>query len=158
MENNVENVKKCWPEIFQPYVVKLKNGSYFVPRYDKYDPLLSFILNEDSIETVYTDIDVSGLDINIHFDAKKVEWMSGSFHISNKGTRCFTPTESGDHILIRTEWGGAFNQTRGNEYWDVKTIPECCHHRRAQSRGGGYGFNYYIFPKNFKREISIDEI
>lgn len=151
---DIDAAKRMWPEIFNadPSVIFVTNGEVLCNRFGKYQPNLCFVLNEENISDVWED---SGNKYNINWDGDVVE-LRGDYWISKKGTKCFRPNKEGKHVLIRVDWGGCFNPTRGKEYSEIKNIAE--YSVRASSNGGGNGYNFYVLPYGFHREVSIDEI
>jgi hypothetical protein len=76
----------------------------------------------------------------------------GNFWVSKKkGGACFRPLppKAAKHILVRIDWGGCFDSTRGN--YGGKEIGEI-YFRRASSNGGGSGYDYWVFPVGFRRK------
>lgn len=150
-------LERAWPEIWkedykgdQP--IELTNGELLIKRYGKYTPNLTFILNEDGKHIVWSK---NIPDLNINFDGE-AKFIPGEFWVSKKGTKCFRPKVNGPHVLIRINWGGCFERSRGYEFEQVS--PLAIYSRRASSNGGGSGFNFYVFQKDFRHEVSIDEI
>jgi hypothetical protein len=66
--------------------------------------------------------------------------IRGKFWTSKKGSRCFTPDETGPHLLLRDAWGGCFNRYRGGLLCSLDHSYE----RRASSNGGGAGRDYVV--------------
>ena len=60
-------------------------------------------------------------------------------------------------ILIRVDWGGAFNGSRGTYTEDAKKIEGVKYFRRAASNGGGSGYDYWVVPVGFYRSRSLEE-
>jgi hypothetical protein len=151
---NREAAERMWPEVTEKStsVIELTNGEVLCNRFGKYQPNLCFVLNEDNISLGWEDADKN---YNIDWDGDPVQ-LRGDFWVSKKGTRCFRPKEDGQHVLIRVDWGGCFNPTRGNEFNTVKDL--ALYAREASSNGGGSGYNFYVLPYGFRREVSLDEI
>lgn len=146
--------ENTWPEFYNPQKsIKLVNGETLICRFGKYEPGLCFVLSDETVAEKWMD---SFIDLNINFDAFNISWMIGEFWISRKGSSCFRPTSNGHHVLIRASWGGSFEPSRGNEYTEVKK--DALYARQSASHGGGCGYNYYVFPKDFKKEVTIDDI
>lgn len=82
-------------------------------------------------------------------------YIRGDFFTSKKGTPCFKIKDDGRHVLIRDDWGGAFNSYRGGK---LPECPERLFYRRASSNGGGAGYDYGIYPVGYKYAPSIDDI
>ena len=154
--DQITSIKRTWPEYYDAETITLTNGEKLIRRYGKYQPGICFLISDDNALISWTDMKNMFVDLNIEFDASSVEWLPGEFWISKKGTSCFRPDENGKHILIRTYWGGPFEESRGSEYNEIKQI--ALYSRKAASNGGGCGSNYYVFDMSFHRDISIDEI
>lgn len=155
MDFYTEKQKQNWPEYFDKAVaIELVTGEKIIKRYGKYNPGICFIMSDNNIDVEWKEYDDNFL--NIEFDASSVEWIPGDFWISKKGTSCFRPSEDGKHVLIKVHWGGCFESSRGEEYAEVKKL--AVYARRAQSNGGGAGKNYYVFERDFRKEISLDDI
>lgn len=168
---DLEKAKTNWPEYFGDNTILLDgktipvsrhtltfpNGEKMLCRFATYLPGIAFLINENNATVGWNNEDIHGLDLNIMFDTRDpIYWMPGKFWISKKGTSCFRPDENGEHILVRSKWGGPFNPTRGTEFPEVKEF--ALYAKYASSKGGGEGYNYYVFPKDFHREISEDDI
>ena len=153
---NKDLAERMWPELFGTSTnnkpVELTNGEVLCNRFGKYQPNLCFVLNEEGAQLGWDD---KIPNLNLEFDGD-LDYIPGDFWVSKKGTHCFRPKKDGKHILLRVNWGGCFVSTRGCEYEEVK--PLAIFSRRAGSNGGGTGYNFYIFDKNFHREVSIEDI
>lgn len=155
MDFYTEKQHQNWPEYFvKAAAIELVTGEKLIKRYGKYNPGICFIMSDNNIDVEWKEYDDNFL--NIEFDASSVEWIPGDFWISKKGTSCFRPSEDGKHVLIKVHWGGCFESSRGEEYAEVKKL--AVYARRAQSNGGGAGKNYYVFERDFRKEISLDDI
>jgi hypothetical protein len=125
-------------------LIRLDNGKWLSNQYGKYQPKLSFIIEELSDYT-WADKDLKKeikKAINVLWDGTP-EFMFGDFKISKKGTNCFYPKNKdvATHILIKLSWGGAFSKTCG----DVE-LQHAVYTAHRRSNGGGLGCNYYIIP------------
>lgn len=96
-------------------------------------------------------------DMNIEKDGN-MSVLYGNFFVSKKGKNCFRilDRENAEHQLVRIDWGGCFNSTRGH-------IPEkmekaSLYHRRASSNGGGTGYTYVVLPKDWQAGYTEDDI
>lgn len=150
-----EAAERTWPEIFNadPSAIFVTNGEVVLcNRFGQYQPNLCFVLNEENISDTW---EASQNKYNINWDGDPEE-LIGDYWINKKGTKFFRPNKEGKHVLIRVGWGGSFNSTRGEEYNEIKNI--AVYSVRASSKGGGKGCNYYVFDKNFRREVSIEDI
>lgn len=152
--NNTNVNDVTWPEFYDSQrSIKLVNGETLIRRFNKYEPGICFVLSD---ETITEEWRKTPIDFNINFDASSVSWMSGEFWISRKGSSCFRPKSDGQHILLRISWGGCFEPSRGREYSEIKQF--ALYAKRATSNGGGCGYNYYVFSKDFRKEVSLDDI
>jgi hypothetical protein len=150
---NLEAAERMWPELFtENESITLTNGEELINRYGKYQPNLTFLINEKNASMVWENVPK---EININFDGDPLS-LPGDYWVSKKGTHCFRPNPNGKHILVRVDWGGCFISSRGEEYEETK--PLALFAKRASSNGGGTGYNFYIFDKNFRREVSIEDI
>ena len=148
--------ERTWPEYYsREKVVELSNGETMIRRFGKYMPNLIFLLSEENVSVSWHRHDIEPLKLNIEFDGD-IEWMPGDFWVSKKGSNCFRPSDHGKHLLIKVDWGGPFISTRGDEYDDIKN--KTLYARRASSNGGGTGYNFYVFPKDYVEIVNIDEI
>lgn len=131
-------------------VITLENGNFLIIDYGKYATNLSFINNVSTIEYMKRD--------KQEFNLPEGDYscIYGNFFVSKKGIKCFKilPKEEASHILIRDNWGGCFNSYRG------RTLPEdnALYYRRASSNGGGTGYDYAIYKKDWKYSLSEDDI
>ena len=148
--------EKTWPEYYsRAKVVELSNGETMIRRFGKYMPNLIFLLSEENISVAWHRNDMEPLKLNIEFDGD-LEWMPGDFWVSKKGSNCFRPKQNGKDLLIKIDWGGPFIASRGTEYDSVKS--KALYARRAPSNGGGEGYNFYVFPKDYVEIVNINEI
>ena len=128
-------------------VIQLTSGKYLVNRFGKYMPNLSFINTVPGVKWT----NISKLDLNL--PKGSYSFVRGRYFVSKKGTNCFSVEANGPHILIRDEWGGAFNDYRG------RSLPEDgLYYRRAASNGGGSGYDYAIFQYGWKNALSEEDI
>lgn len=145
---------ETWPEYNDSQrSIKLMNGETLIRRFGKYEPGICFVLSDETVSEYWRS---EPLNLNLNFDAHDVSWMPGEFWISRKGSSCFRPKDNGPHILVRTNWGGCFEPSRGIEYLEVKEF--AIYSRKAGSNGGGSGYNYYVFSRDFRKEVSLDDI
>lgn len=134
-------------------LIKLEEGKYLANIFGKYEPNLTFIL--DMKEDWEWKQDVSEKSLNIEKDGTLYS-LRGDFFVSKKGSNCFEIKKDGKHYLLKQDWGGAFNKTRG------LTLPErsegALYYNRARSNGGGSGNTYSVISIFWKRKVSIDDI
>ncbi len=76
--------------------------------------------------------------------------LFGDFWISQKGTPCFRPKDptQAKHLLVRVNWGGCFNRSRGN-WGDTAKACGATYFHRASSNGGGSGYDYWVLPVGY---------
>lgn len=133
----------------------------------KYDPKLCFVMDKyfqldgdaDPINPIeyFTDTKVTD-GMNIDFNGITA-FMFGDYWVSKKGTKCFKikPPIEAKHILIRIDWGGSFNKTRGLDINTIKDIPEVLYYHKASSNGGGTGYDYLVVPVGFSKSLYDEE-
>jgi len=130
--------------------IKLDNGKVLINHYGKYKSGLTFILDYPFL--CWESVDKSDLNLN----RGDYEVLYGNFFESKKGTKCFKvlPKEKASHKLIRDDWGGSFNSYRG------RTLPETnsLYYKRASSNGGGSGYDYAIYQRDWKNTLSEEDI
>jgi hypothetical protein len=97
--------------------------------------------------------------MNVDWNGSEIGVVFGDFWWSKKGNPCFRPKSPLDaqHLLICVNWGGAFEDSRGNypEYAEEVGALYFC---RASSNGGGEGCDYWVLPVGFTRVIYDPEI
>lgn len=140
---------------------------FLVNMYGKYDPNLCFVLdkyfqldgNADPINPIeyIGDKEVSD-NMNMDFNGT-TSFMFGDYWVSKKGTKCFKikPPVEAKHMLMRIDWGGAFNRTRGLDNDIVNSIPEILYYHKASSNGGGTGYDYLVVPVGFSKSLYDEE-
>ena len=127
---------------------ELSNGHFAIGQYGKYMPNITFI--SPIPEVIWKSVNKESFNL----PEGHLYIIKGTFFISKKGTKCFRVDENGDHVLIKDSWGGAFDRYRG------RTLPEesSLYYRRASSNGGGSGNDYIIVPKNWKYQLSEEDL
>lgn len=140
---------------------------FLVNQFRKYEPKLCFVLdkyfqldgNADPINPIeyFSDKKVTD-NMNVDFNGI-TSFLFGDYWVSKKGTKCFKiqSPATAKHILIKTEWGGAFNKTRGLDDDIVNTIPEILYYHKAVSHGGGTGTDYIVVPVGFTKSLYDEE-
>ncbi len=96
--------------------------------------------------------------MNLDFDGD-AEILLGNYRLSQNGRPVFevsTPTKA-KYVLIRVEWGGAFNRARGNFDSYAKEVG-ATFFRRSSSNGGGYGNDYWILPVDFVHNMDSRDV
>ena len=156
LNTNAKTMDELWPEIKKGDAELFPNGEYLIRKYGKYNPGLCVIVPQDN--TVLPVMHTGSVFMNIKFDCNMLMTIEGEFWISKKGTPCFRPKVLGPDILIETSWGGCFETSRGTEFEETSKMFGCKYSKYSPSNGGGFGNNYYIFPRNYYRNINIDEI
>lgn len=130
--------------------IHLSDGGWLIKDYGKYHSGLAILNIYPGIPWIEKDHSLFNLPKG------KIEIIYGDFYVSKKGTNCFRikKKEEAKHILIKDDWGGAYNSYRG------RTLPEECslYYRRASSAGGGIGYDYAVYPKDWKYKLTSDEI
>ena len=131
-------------------VIQLSNGTFLINKYGKYEPNLSFLNTKPDVDTEW--IRVESFEFNLPKGC--LSKIYGTFFTSKKGTKCFRINPNGEHMLIGDCWGGASNRYYGG------TLPEegALYYRRASSNGGGLGHDYAIYQRDWKYELSEEDI
>jgi hypothetical protein len=79
--------------------------------------------------------------------------VKGDFFVSKKGTKMFRVKTYGKHILLRDNWGGEFGDIWGDRL--PKEDALFYHH----VNGCGFdGYDYAIYPRDWKRSVSVDDL
>lgn len=132
------------------WIIELDNWKFLINMYGKYQPNLSFINNVPEVKFESESPDRFNLP---KWSLSVIYW---DFFTSKKWTKCFRilPKEKAKHILIRDDWGWAFNKYR---WW---TLPEdsSVYYRRASSNGWWSWYDYWIYEKDWKLTMSEDDI
>jgi len=129
---------------------------FLVNEFGKYQPNITFVIskkNERNPLEYRNDMLVSEMlaNMNLNFNGKSAV-IFGDFWKSQKGGACFRPKSISEawHVLIRTNWGGAFESSRG-----IYNAPQgALHFRRASSNGGGSGYDYIVVPLGYYSALS----
>jgi hypothetical protein len=89
----------------------------------------------------------------LNLENGSLDFMRGSYFVSKKGTKIFKIDPNGQHMLLRDDWGGAFNDYRGG------TLPEDqLYYHRASSNGGGSGYDYAVIPVGWKQVLKEEDL
>jgi len=142
--------------------ILLNNGKYLVRDYGKYRSGLVWIFPIDpDVEDVFSyDIREKEKDLidkillQIPYDGRVVGVYRGEFRINKKGTRVFEFSKNGKDLLIKIDWGGSFDNTRGVE---IDKVENYKYYRHASSNGGGTGYDWLVVPENFSNTLSEDD-
>ena len=139
-----------WIELSIPegWIV-LDDGTFMYKDYGKMRPNLLFLNNTPEINFKT----VKGSEYNLPIS--ELQCLLGVYFKTKKGADAFriTTAEKATHVLLKDNWGGAFNRYRGN------TIPEekAIYYRRATSNGGGVGNDYAVFKTEWLMNASIND-
>lgn len=96
--------------------------------------------------------------MNIDFDGD-ASILLGRYRLSKNGRPIFEltePTKARD-ALIKVNWGGAFDRSRG-QYEDYAKEVGASFFTRRSSNGGGTGNDYWILPVDFVRDIGSRDV
>lgn len=131
-------------------VIQLTNGTFLINKYGKYEPNLSFLNIKPDVNSEWIRVEPSEFNLPKGCLSK----IYGTFFTSKKGTKCFRINPNGEHMLIGDCWGGSSNRYYGG------TLPEegALYYRRASSNGGGLGHDYAIYQRDWKYELSEEDI
>ena len=153
------NIELMWPELFDHTFVRRhmygkENDVVEIDRYRDYNPDIIFWIDATNIDMIWNDQKLNPLPNNIPHDGT-MYWIQGKFWEDEWGNACFKPKihKEARHYLVKVEWGGPHNNTRGVE-WDA-VAPDARHYKRCVSHNGKQGINYYILPMkyNFMGEV-----
>lgn len=127
-------------------IIVLTNGKFLIKSYGKYGAHLCFISPVPRLDWE------KATRMQFNLPNGELKQLTGEYFVSKKGTKCFRIGD-GPHIILQDDWGGAFNKYRG------RTLPEDqVYFRRASSNGGGCGYDYAIVPKDWKLQITEDDL
>lgn len=131
-------------------IIELTNGTFLINKYGKYEPNLSFLNIKPDVNSEWIRVEPSEFNLPKGCLSK----IYGTFFTSKKGTKCFRINPNGEHMLIGDGWGGSSNRYYGG------TLPEegALYYRRASSNGGGLGHDYAIYQRDWKYELSEEDI
>lgn len=154
----LEPIKARWPELWvDGDGLSIKTISYrgnevkIIPRYRDMNPDLSFWIDTTNLGIDYTNQEDSPIDLGIPYDGR-MSYIQGKYWTDEWDNKNFKPKvhKSSNTYLVRIEWGGPNDSTRGAE-WDL-LAPLAWHAKRVTSKNGKMGYNYYIFSTRFKYE------
>ena len=134
---------------------------FLVNDFGKYRPNITFVIskifdlgkNGKPINPIAFTEDREVTDnMNLNFNGS-ASFLYGDFWTSKKGGACFRPKNpmEAKHLLICVDWGGCFNDHRGN--WGIDGIDGVLYFRHAKSNGGGMGCYYWVVPVGFFRSF-----
>ncbi len=133
--------------------------AFLVNDFGKYRPSITFVVPKDFDDNPLGYVTSSPIkemlaNMNVDWDGK-TSVLFGDFWTSRKGGACFRPKPiaQAQHVLVRVDWGGAFNRTRGPGHVDGSV-----YYRYAPSNGRGTGYTYVVVPLGFYRELHNPEI
>ena len=127
-------------------IIILENGKFLIKCYGKYAAQLCFISPVPRLNWEKT------TRMQFNLPDGELRQLTGEYFVSKKGTKCFRIGD-GPHIILQDDWGGAFNKYRGH------SLPEDqLYYKRASSNGGGCGYDYAIVPKDWRLQITEDDI
>lgn len=137
-------------------VVQLANEKYMLFHKDKYESQLNIILND--LDTPLSKLfkKDAGLNAQLNLDyTGDMTFLRGKFFLSKKGTPTFDTTGAHEHVLVRVEWGGAFNKSTGI----VKSnLPKnIVYEKYRTSNGGRMGVDYIVLPLQYRKTYTVDD-
>lgn len=128
--------------------IELTDGKFLLKDFGKYASNLLIISSFP--ELLWEKL--SAQDLNFSFgDFARIK---GDFFTTKKGAKAFKVDRKGQHYLVRDNWGGAFNDYRGEQLNNLTNH----YYRRARSNGGGSGYDYTIINVNTVNSVSIDDL
>jgi hypothetical protein len=146
-------------------VLVMGSGDYLIQNYGKYASNLGIIVpkgddhigpyGEDQTIRLFQEPDrLEKSEFNL--GSGVLDTLRGKFFVSKKGTKLFKVDPNGPHLLLRDDWGGAFNKYRGGKLPCMDS--GALYYRRASSNGGGSGYDYAVVPVGWKLEISEEDL
>ena len=151
-ETEIENILWDFVEIELPIPsgwVKLEEKKWLNKWYGKYAPNLLFINYIPEHQWFFTE--PWEYNLNKMTDLRVIR---GKYFKTAKGADAFEASNVGPHLLLADNWGGAFNNYRGQNSPDPK---DCLYQRIASSNGGGAGTTYSVVPFGFKAQYDIND-
>lgn len=130
--------------------VKLQGGKFLYRWYGKYMPDLLFI----SSTPEYNWEEVDFREFNLA-PIRDLHLIQGRYFKTKKGVGAFEASNEGPHLLLADNWGGSFNEYRGEN--SPKT-QDCLFQRVASSNRGGSGTTFSVVPIGYKAEYSVNEL
>lgn len=133
--------------------------------YGKYGSGLLFIVNNELIDTFFSESESGYIKPNYYLSDKSIlnkvgieysgsisKYIYGTYRKNAKGTNIFQvlPEAQAKHLLIEVSWGGSFDRSRG-----VKSTEGSLYYKHASSNGGGTGNDFIIIEKNYKRVMDL---
>lgn len=133
------------------------DAAFIINMFGKYAPNITFVVQKDFNESpiAYRSDEPTKqmlASMNVTFSGE-TSVLFGDFWKSQKGGACFRPKPASEarHVLIRCNWGGAFNRTRGIFDYTASAVR---YYHRAASTGGGLGADYLVVPIGFDRSAA----
>jgi len=149
--------------------IELGDGTLYFAGFGKYMPNLGFIVDpkdphvKNGMLTIFDVLDHPTQEeggnrklreeLNLR-DSSITGRVFGDYFVSKKGTKMFRIKADGKDQLLCDDWGGCFNDYRGG------VLPQegSLHYRRASSNGGGCGCDYAVYPRDWKRTMTVDDL
>ncbi len=133
--------------------IEINENLFLYNWYGKYCPNITILVNHPN-------------DLNFQFERTnnskfnlekgKLSFIEGDFRISKNKKPIFDMTKNTKkHLLIRDDWGGPFNKTRG---YQLEKLEPKLHYRRASSNGGGTGSDFIVIEKGVKYTPKLEDL
>ncbi len=143
-------IDPAWPEFDDGRAIYLEHTKeWLIKRYGDFGPCICFLFNNNTKKIQWKELDLAAYGLT---DSRGAFAITGEYWVSGKGNIMFAPKEDGEFILIATEWGGPFSETRGSEYDILKR--EAIYWHRGISKNKKLGNNYYVFERDLWEEIN----
>ena len=122
--------------------VQMDDGTYMIRHLGRYSSGLRILI--DIKKEFLKPETIDSEEIGIRPDGR-ISAITGDFFVSKKGLNFFKVKGNGKHRLIRQNWGGAFNASRG------LSLPRegSLYYNRRISRGGGLGITWGVYKKDW---------
>lgn len=130
---------------------KLSNGKILIQDFGKYRSNLIIINSSEELEWAREDYSKYNLG------GGYISTVQGTFFITKKGACAFEIGENGPHTLIRDDWGG-HGDRGGNLPVDENENENdgVLYRHSAPSNSGRSGYDYIVVPRDWKKEVSIE--
>src|SRR5690625_2396908 len=103
-------------KIMEKNWIKLNDGKFLLKNYGKYKP--SLLIISDKTEINYEKIPPQEFNL----DKGDLTFIRGTFFVTKQGANAFRIEEKGNLLLLRDDWGGAFNRYRGGRLFELDNL------------------------------------
>lgn len=131
---------------------KLPDGSFLIQDFGKYRSGLLIINSSEELEWTRENFE------KFNLGAGYISTIQGTFFVTKKGANAFRVGNDGPHTLIRDDWGG-HGDRGGNLPVDENEDKDdgVLYRHSAPSNSGRSGYDYVVVPRDWKKEVSLDD-